>query len=350
MAGILAIYGRQTDRAERLEITVDKGPAYDAAIQTLKEIAGDTLSDMTEERVIGAVSPTEQALNWRWQLPADTPADVRRRLLDDARRTAIVERWPELPLPPLNGKTASQAQADPALRIPLMAAILILEQSSNSERDAASIAELRRKLNLPQPEPLEPGEEPALSLSLVRVPRLRIESVPDDDLVTLYSRAVMAGAGAATAILAREAVRRPSLAARIPPSDAYRRLVAVERDPDRAMALIEEARAHAKSAGEATAPWDLAELELHITSGNPEQARQALTRIEAEHSNDPDVAAALYRLLYETGVIPETMHSPAPLQEEMPATVGAVSEPAGRIWTPDSERPPGAKSAIWTPS
>jgi hypothetical protein len=127
-------------------------------------------------------------------------------------------------------------------------------------------------------------------------------------------------------------------------------MVAVERDPERALTLIEEARTHAKSAGEATAPWDLAELELYITSGDPEQARQALTRIEAEHRNDPDVAAALYRLLYETGVVPDAAHTQPARYEEVPAAVGAAPEPAGQIWTPDSERPPGAKSTIWTPS
>jgi hypothetical protein len=125
----------------------------------------------------------------------------------------------------------------------------------------------------------------------------------------------------------------------------------VERDPRRALSIIEEARAHSRSAGESTAPWDLAELEFHITSGNPEEARQALARIESEHRNDPDVAAALYRLLYQTGVIPEDMPAHPHAREEMPAAVGAAPEAGGRIWTPDSERPTaGGKSALWTPS
>jgi hypothetical protein len=350
MAGILAIYGRQTDRAERLEVTVDKGPSFDATINSLKEIAGDAISEMLEERVVGSVSPTDQALNWRWQLPRDTPTDVRRRLMDEERRVAILERWPELANPAFRGKSAREAASDRNMRVPLLAAILILEQGSNSDRDAETITELRNKLSLPQPEPLPAGSQPALTLPLVRIARLKIEDVSDDDLVTLYHRAVMAGAGAAMAILAREAVRRPSLAQRIPPSDAYRRLVASEREPDRALALIEEARAHSKSVGESTAPWDLAELELHITSGNPEQAKIALTRIEAEHRDNPDVAAALYRLLYETGVIPEATHTHDPMHEAAPAAAGAVPEPAGRIWTPDSERPTGGKSALWTPS
>ncbi len=351
MAGILAAYGRQTDRTERLELTVDKGPAFDATISSFKQIAGDSLSNMTEERVIGAVSPTDQALNWRWQLPRDTPPEARRRLMDEERRTAIVDRWPTLPNPAFGGKTAREAAGDATLRIALLAAILILEQGSNTDRDTDAIAELRQKLGLPRPEPIEPGDQPAITLPLVRIARLDVDAISDDDLVTLYHRAVMAGAGAATTILAREAVRRPSIAARIPPSDAYRRLVAVERDPDRALALIDEARNHSKATGESTAAWDLAELELHITSGNPAEAKQALTRIEALHRDDPDVAAALYRLLYETGVIPEAMHAQAPMDEEMPAAaVGVAPEPAGRIWTPDTERPPGSKSALWTPS
>ena len=32
LAGILAIYGRQTDRPELLEMSVDKGPAFDSSI------------------------------------------------------------------------------------------------------------------------------------------------------------------------------------------------------------------------------------------------------------------------------------------------------------------------------
>ena len=68
-----------------------------------------------------------------------------------------------------------------------MASVLILEQGSNSDRDAESIAELRRELNLPQPEAIEPAGQPINGLPLVRVPRLKLEAVSDDDLVVLVS-------------------------------------------------------------------------------------------------------------------------------------------------------------------
>ncbi|MEX2310275.1 MAG: hypothetical protein WD738_22090 [Pirellulales bacterium] len=352
LAGVLALYGRQTDRPERLELTVDRGPLFDMTVRAVKEIAGVAVGDMTDERVIGSVSPTDQALNWRWQLPRDTPPEVRRRLTADERRAAITERWPEMPKSALSGKSPRQAARDPQLRVPLMAAILILEQGSNTDRDADAIAQLRRDLGLPLPEPIEPADQSAASLPLVRVPRLNIDALSDNDLVLLYGRAVLVGANAAIVVLAREAIRRPSLAARIPPADAYRRLVAAETHPDRALALIDEAREGSRSAGESTAAWDLAELELHIRSGNVDEAKLALAQIERDHRDDPDVAAGLYRLLYETGVIPDELPAHGPSFEELPAeAVASEPEPAAsRIWTPDSERPSGGKSPLWTPS
>ena len=145
-------------------------------------------------------------------------------------------------------------------------------------------------------------------LPMVRVARLKVESISDDELVQLYRRSVLVAARAATVKLARESVSRPSMAERIPPADAYRRLIAAEDDDEQALALIEEARGKSEAAGESTAPWDLAELELHIAHGNGEQAQAMLARIEQQHMDDPQVAAAVYQLLYEAGVIrPEDM-------------------------------------------
>ena len=354
LSGVMAIYGRQTDRPERLELSLERGPAFDSSIATLKEVAGDALGETLEEKVVGSVSPTDQAINWRWHPPKDTPAETRRQLIEEERRAAIIERWPNLPQPALRGKTAVEAASDPELRIPLLADLLILEQGSNSERDAESILELRRELKLPEPETIVPDGQPINALPLVRVGRLKIEDVSDDDIVLLYRRSILVGAHAATVRLAREAVARPSLADRIPPADAYQRMIAAERDPDKAQVLINAAREHSKANGQSTASWDLAELELYITTGHVNEARDMLTRIQREHSNDPQVAAALYQLLYETGVIGDEQmgqpHSHTHAASPAAATAGAAEPAAGKIWTPGSDRPTGGKSALWTPS
>lgn len=353
LIGVVSVYGRQTDRPERLELTVDRGGRFDQVVSTLLEIAGDALGERSEERVVGSVSATEQALNWRWHFPADTPPTIRRQLAAEERHAAIVERWPDVPSPALGGRTPRAASTDPALRIPLLATVLILEQGSQF-RDAAAFADLRTSLGLPQPEPIHLGPDGVGRLPLVRVPRLVMEEVSDEDLVQLHRRAVLAGFQAVTTCLDREAVRRPSLAKHIPPSESYRRLIVGETDTRRALALIDEARQLSAAAGESTATWDLAELELQLSEGNLEPAQTMLRKIEREHMDDPQVASALYRLLYEMGVIPpEAMAAPASAAGAPPAIAAqqpAAAEP-GRIWTPDADTPAGGKkSSLWTPS
>jgi hypothetical protein len=355
LAGVIAIFGRQTDHEERLELTTDRGPAFDTTVAALAEICGDALGELSEERVVGSITLTEQALNWRWHFPADTPPAVRRRLISEQRHIAIVERWSGVPRSGLGGKTPSEAASDPQLRVPLMAAVLILEQGSNNRGDGTSIAVLRDKLGLPQPAPIEPRGVDVAHLPMVRVPRLNLESVADEDLVQLYRRSVLTAARAATAKLAREAVSRPLLAKRIPPADAYRRLIAAEDDDMQALALIQEARQRSEAADESTASWDLAELELHIASGNGQAAQTMLARIERLHMDDPQVASAVYQLLYEAGVIrPEDVAATrTAASEPVPAMAGGGAAPKSenRIWTPDSDRPAGGKkSSLWTPS
>ena len=56
-----------------------------------------------------------------------------------------------------------------------------------------------------------------------------------------------------------------------------------------------------------------------------------LARIEHEHLDDPQVAAALYRLLYETGVIPpDDAGAQPPAHEEMPTGRGRQRAPSRR--------------------
>ncbi len=358
LSGVISIFGRQTNRPERLELTTDHGPNFERTLAALVEAGGEALGEMIEERVVGSITPTEQALNWRWHFPPDTPIADRRRLVAEERHLAITDRWPDVPRPGLAGKTPRAAAGDPQLRIPLMAAVLILEQGSNNRGDATSIAVLRDKLGLPQPAPIDATDQSVTDLPIVRVVWLKLETVSDNDLVQLYRRSLLLAARSATTSLAREALQRPSLADRIPPAEAYRRLIAAENDDGRALELIQEARQHSETAGESTATWDLAELELHIESDHPEQAQATLARIEKLHLDDPQVAAAVYRLLYEKGVIsPEELaghhhHHP---EQPLPAlsATGAVSQESGsRIWTPDSELPAsgGKKSTLWTPS
>lgn len=352
--GMLSLFGRRTDRAERLELVVDRGSHFDAAVGILSEICGPALGERVGEEVVGHSTEVEQALSWRWHFPVGTSPARRRELLTAERRDAIVNRWPDVPRAVLSGKTPRQAKDDPALAIPLGALVLILEQGSNNFDQADAIAELRRQLGLSNPEPIASDEVDVRKLPLVRAARVDLSAVSDDDLVHFYRHAMIANATAAILAASREAIRRPSVAQRIPPDEAYRRLIHRETDSSRALEQIAEARRRSEEVGESTAEWDLTELEIHLSDANAEEAKRMLVEIEERHRNDPEVATAVYRMLYEAGVIP-----PENLTDEPTIPDAAELEPAGPvaveespIWTPGSDiaAAGGRKSKLWTPS
>ncbi|MEM9185387.1 MAG: hypothetical protein AAGB00_02695 [Planctomycetota bacterium] len=356
IVGFLSHYGRQTDRAERLELVIDKNNDFEKYTSLLAEAADGSLGEAEAETRVGESDAAEQALSWRWHFPPDTPPAHRRKLLGEQRRDAILNQWPETPRRSLGGKSPREAAADPSLRVPLAAAVLLLEQGTNNHRYADAFAELRGLLGLPAPAPIDPAVEDVEQLPLGRVPRLKIEAVDDEQLVQLYRRAMMAGAAAAVAHTAREAVRRPSLAERLPPREAYQRLIGQEDDTPTALALVEEARAASDAASESNAIWDLLELELHVVEGAPEEANRLLQHLRAEHIEEPGVAEQLYQLLYALGATPDAVPAgaaadPAPPMPGLAPAPGAepAAAGAGKIWTPQGESG-GGGGKLWTPS
>jgi hypothetical protein len=352
LAGALALFGRQTDRRERIELTTDKDASFDITAESFESIAGDAVGPVSSEVVVGKISPTMLALNQRCHFPADTPPDLRKALLAEERRAAIAERWTEIPRPELDGKTPRESLDIPELRIPLLSAILVLEQGSKSGPGDSAFDALRQNLTLPPIAPVTLSEGNGHTLPIVRVTRVDASQISDDDLVALFRRALLASAEAALVHLSAEAVRRPSVADRIPPREAYRRLLAAERDPAKARKLIDEARSKSES-GEDQKVWDLLELELSIVSGNQAEIARMMERIQRNYANDPEMEAAVYQLLYRLGAIREedAWDGESDVEEPAAVTAGAGTQPeTGRIWTPDSERPASGKSTLWTPS
>src|SRR6185295_12871388 len=132
-----------------------RGAELSEAQAALSEVAGDALAAPGAEEVT-ATADAVHLLSSSWRFPADTPGDLRQQLMTEDRREALVERWPNLPLKVLNGRSPAQAASDPAAKIKLLAAILILEMSGEQLLPDFDYNELRRKLNLPTLGPVDP--------------------------------------------------------------------------------------------------------------------------------------------------------------------------------------------------
>ncbi len=345
IVGFLSYYGRQTDRPERLELVTDRDDKFSETLQNVADIGGDLLAVSGESMVVSQSSRTAGELSWRWHFPFDTPIPLRQKLATEERQDAVLKRWPNTRRASLGGRSPVEAAQDPSLKIPVLAAILSLEQGANNGAFGATFIELRESLRLPQPAALSPDDVDVARLPLLRVPRLDLSSIDDEELVALYRRAMVANAAPAIKHCCLEVLRRPHMT-KITQEEAYNRIVQHEEDPQVALKWVAEGRASAEASGKSSAFWDIMELELLLMNNLPEDANRVLRHLREEHLGEPGVAEEIYKLLYALGITPDLANRQAAARS---APV-APAAPASSIWTPQSEAAgAGAGQKLWVP-
>lgn len=353
--GFLSLYGKRTDRGAQLELTTDRTEEFEKVKALLAEIVGETLGELVEEEVVAEKSLSEDSLSWRWRLPPGTPADQRRKLVAEERRSAILDRWTTSPRAALGGKSPREVVGDPNLRIALLASALIIEQAAVEPTELELFDRVREQLQLPLAETIDPASVDVAQVSIVRVPHLDLAKLTDAQLEKMIDRATMLGANLATLVVAAELVSRPTHDKKTDLTAAFRQLVRVEPNSAKAQEWIARAREWSQSNNRSVAEWVLIGLEIAIERGDSPLAQQLLDEIRTKHINEPGMAEATYRLLYAAGlIVPRGGQAvPTPLAMPVSRTEGphATASRSG-LWTPSGEAAEAAtegKSAIWTP-
>ncbi|MGL4512219.1 MAG: hypothetical protein ACRCT8_03955 [Lacipirellulaceae bacterium] len=364
VVGVLAYFGRQTDRAERLELVADNAEDRQAGLDAVREIVGAAVGDVTDEEVLGAAPGGDVGMHRRLQFPKGTPPATRKRLVAEERWQMVVERWPSTAHAGLRGKAPREATQDPVLALALAAAVMNLEQAAGESADGAAFAALREGLGLEPPAAIDPHAVDLVTLPLGRLRRVDLASASDEDLVSLYERAVLAGAPEAILAVARVAIERPPLADRMTHDELYYRLVSHESDAPTSFAWIDRARREAEGAGKSSATWDILELELRVVAGELDEANRLVRHLRDEHLSEPGVAEQLYQLLYALGALPPPESRTgagqgASLDEGFDGGFDggllpdAAAAPSSKLWTPGDPASAGAGGGakkIWTPT
>jgi tetratricopeptide (TPR) repeat protein len=348
--GQAALFGRQTDREARLEVTV-LAPHRQQLESVLAQVAPEGLT-LADEKVADQVPMLEHLLSVRWRPPDAMRSEDLRRLLDEHRRRAVLEKWPNMPMKLFGGRTPAAVASDHSQRIRLLAKILHLELALDAPEAGGLTNELRQQLGLPQAGPIEPADAQITALPPTRYARVVVEKLSDEELTNLYQHASITSIRPAILKLGEEIVRRPTLDATLDKAAVYGMLAALERDLHRAVERLEQARQAAQKAGRSCARWDLEAFSLRIQLGQPEQASELLEHLQARHGKEPGVRQALAQLLYQIGAIgPDGRAAmPAAAAEAGGIVVpGGAAPEAGGIWTPGGEAASGKKSALWVP-
>jgi len=364
MEGQLLLFGRETDRAARLEVMSMTRPESERAKSILREIGGDTLESAPEETVIGKVSVSREMVGRRWVPPPQAPREQVDALLKEDFRDAILNQWPDCPLGVLGGRslrqTAGGEQAgtapagDHAAHVKCLAVILVMQQWMNQPPETFDFNDLRSRLGLPTLGPIDPRQNDVAGLPLVRLARVQIESMSDEDLSLAFHRAVIFHAWDAARKFAQAVVNRPAFASRPERIEAYRTLVESAGSLDEGLRTINEARGYSLAAKQSCAMWDLMELSFRFGQGEANEAMRLMQHIETRHVKEPGVAQALTRMLINAGLLnPDGTPVAAGYPQSGSAGMRGGEEAmpaaeASRLWTPGSETS-SAGGKLWTP-
>jgi len=325
--GDFLIFGRETDKPPRLELTVDR-PKLSEVQALLCDLCGELISAEPAVEVVDQTDQLQLAMVWAWRFPDDTPRELRQKLYVEKRRSVLLDVWPTLPQRPLDNKAPQEVQGDAQYRVRLLAAVLLMELHGDDSGWQFDFNELRRKLDLPTAETIDPDEVDVEKIPLVRCARLDAEKLSTEKLSERFQYASLMRAPAAIRNLGMALVKRDESEMEIPREDIYGILARVATSTDDSLSFIEQARQATVEKGQSPARWLIAEMSLQIEIGNGERVRELLQRIQSKHQNEPGIMQSLLSTLAHYGLID-------------PSTAGGAGAPAPATASPDAA-PAGA--------
>jgi hypothetical protein len=344
----ILLFGRETDRAARLEIVGLSKLDADQVKTILVAIAGDSLEPAPEETRMARTSESRLMIGHRWVPPRGADrAQIDDFLVRDLHDT-LSNRWPDHPLGVLDGRSIRQAAGDVTARVKVLAAILVMQQWSDRSLAELDFNRLREQLGLPTLGPIDPQPKEVATLPLVRLGRVRHENLSDEDLVLAFHRAGIYRAWDPARKFARAIIDRPSFSHRPERMEAYRMLAQSATSLEEGIAYIDEGRRDALSQGQSCAVWDLLELSFRFGHGDVEQAMRLMQHIETRHMEEQGVAQTLTQMLIDLGLLNPDGTPVAHAGRRAPAEAAAASAEPSKLWTPGSESS-GSGGKLWTP-
>jgi hypothetical protein len=278
--------------------------------------------------------------------PEGVRPDEQRRLREILHQQALTERFPHTPCPTLDGKTPTEAAQDSKYKVPLLAMLLNIELAADHDIDMNS---LRRQLNLPEREPLDPATCDCERLPVHRLSQIDVSKLSDDQLLVVYRRAYSVMAVVPLRKIALELIGRPSLDDRIDKVEAYDILSDVADNSDEALEYLDKARKLATAEGESPAAWLIDELEIRLVRGEFDKFGQLIKEIQARYMKEPGIPQALIQVLARYGLVTPDGRVVVPVTRGEEPAEAAV---AAGVWTPESgsgAEGPKSEPKIWLP-
>ena len=340
------LYGKQTDRAARLEVH-DVKSSNVAEVRTkleslipnlqLKETPGDALP------LLAACQPQIAMIHYKAK-----PADAE-RLQSELMTARMPEAIASTEIPLLGGKSLKSAADDDSIKFERLVAMRLIEQYDAIASKGDSILEQVYALAKLEPLPMiHPENSDVESIANDDLNRVDGSKLDAESLIYLLQRSQQVSATPAmrrfAALLIKMDLNKDQLPAKLL---AYMTLINAADRNDEALEKLEEAKAFAEANNLPTANLLLSEVSLRLSVGDAAGFQNAIESISTRYGREPEVMARLQQMLMAYGLI-----SPDGSPRATPAPAAAAQgAPASELWTPDQPAQPAQEggSKLWIP-
>ena len=153
--GELLLYGKQTDRAARIEFVKPEDVICEQSLQIVREIFADVIGGEPKLQRIDSVMQLDHETNFDWRLPVTVPRETVDRLVKEQFRKTLTEKLAKLKTPMLDDLSLSEAASKPELATAVQAFILFLHQMNGGERFPVGLVdELVKELSIKELPPV----------------------------------------------------------------------------------------------------------------------------------------------------------------------------------------------------
>lgn len=353
----LSVYDRSDDdEPAEAYLTGLEGDPFESSRALFEDVAADKVEpepdDSSAQTDVLGVPNDLFPLQWRWAFPERTPAIVRRQLEHEQWQHVVADVWTNSPLSALGGNTPHEAAENADLKIPLMAAVYVLDSYCEQNGYSLDVEPVCDRLKLPKPRPIEVTEDvPLNALSAMQLHRLPVDQLSDDQLAQTFNRAMLIHHSRFLDKILREIESRPTCAEKVDLHRVYLALVDLARqrnEREEALRWIAKGREHAQTTDKAfqnALQWGLREAALRLEDPQDPQLAPHLTHLaEFYGSKVPQLRERLTLLCQAYGITPPWQTHGVGAE----AASGAVGRRG--IWTPsDSDEPPAGDKKLWIP-
>ncbi|QDT02805.1 hypothetical protein K227x_11830 [Rubripirellula lacrimiformis] len=348
------VYGRQTDRAARIEAVEVRRDIVDEVRSRIDaEVSGLTWTENQGDPLPLLVACQPAIAMLRFQAK---PAEAE-KLQNELTETRMADAILSLKLPLLGGSSLRDLVGDESKLLERTAVVRLVQQFdaivSKSESVVASVIE---QAGLKAPDPIKPSDDDIESVANEDLNLVDPSGLNSESLIYLLQRAQQVSATPATRRLAGRLIDAELTEEQQPAKLlAYMSLVNAAENSSEALELLEKAKEFAVSKGIPTSNLLLSEVGLRLSAGDGPGFQSTLQKLTTEYGNEPEVMARLQQLLMQYGLInPDG----SPRGGGPPPGPQGGGGSQGGLWTPDGGGAPagpapeeggGGGSKLWVP-